>query len=497
MKTKLFTLALAFASLGNINAQEGLLDLTFNANGAGISQTPGSVDVQADGKILLGSTTVGNYTYNGITAKRILRLNADGSNDNSFAGYSTSTNLLITAIKYLPNTKILFADGVTNGSRVIRMQADGTIDAFFNDPKKSFWNAGIRVNSIVPQYNDKILVGGTFLAYQNITGKDKYPYLARLDEDGSVDNTFNAGGIGPNNLINIIAPTANNKFYIGGKFTKYNGIDILGIARVNQDGSIDNSFNFGGGGTDGEVKSISEQTDGKIVLAGTFTKFNGIPVKNIIRLNANGTLDLTFNSPIIESATGGILAINKVIALADGKILFAGRFNKFDTILTGSIGRLNSDGTLDNTFNPSGKGAKTLAGTVLNNSNLTQLNLQPDGKILIAGDFNNYNTDGTKKLFHRLTGSTLPASLGVSLNSKLSNKIQIAPNPSTGIFRIKNFENINSVEIYDATGKLIKQLKGNGKDLEVNLTSVQKGIYFIKTNSSTGKSDNGQKLILK
>ena len=84
-----------------------------------------------------------------------------------------------------------------------------------------------------------------------------------------------------------------------------------------------------------------------------------------------------------------------------------------------------------------------------------------------------------------------------TVDKSLKSTTKIFPNPSTGVFTVINSENINSMEIYDATGKLIKQLKATGKEQEVNLTSVQKGIYYIKTNSSTGKSDNGQKLILK
>ncbi len=515
MKTKLLIGAICLASF--LNAQTGTLDLTFNPSATGASTTPNILDIDASGKILLGFNGVDN-TYNDVAVKNLVKLNADGTVDNTFTQYNingTQTQFIQTA-KNISNSNIIIAQ--TERTRTCydfyscyfnatvqlkRMDSSGNLDPFFSNNPLTMSQSGMGTTvpeeysylSVLEHFNDKIVAGGYFLDYQG-SGAQKYSYIVRFDEDGSLDYTFNPGGTGPNGIVSEIQKDGNGKLYIGGSFTTYNGTASGKLTRLKNDGTLDTTFNTGGSGFDNVVKTIAIQQDGKILVGGLFTKYNDVPVNNMVRLNADGTLDPSFSSFTLESATAGVVEISKLLVLNDGKILFSGRFNKYNFVQTGSIGRLNSDGTLDTTFNTGGRGAKVLTGAVVTNALISGFKAQPDGKIVFAGDFNYYNNNGTKKIFHRLQSSTPPMVLG-TVDKSLKSTTKIFPNPSTGVFTVINSENINSMEIYDATGKLIKQLKATGKEQEVNLTSVQKGIYYIKTNSSTGKSDNGQKLILK
>lgn len=171
---------------------------------------------------------------------------------------------------------------------------------------------------------------------------------------GDVDLSFNVtdqgfgAGDGATGIVLCSAELPNGKFMLGGEFVSYNGFPHGRIARINADGSIDNSFIQGdgayGSGTS-MVKAIAVQSDGKIIIAGSFTLYNGQIVSNIARLNTDGTLDVTFNT---GSGVNGI--INTVIIQNDGKIVAAGTFTTFNGSTCNRIVRLNTNGSQDATF---------------------------------------------------------------------------------------------------------------------------------------------------
>jgi len=155
--------------------------------------------------------------------------------------------------------------------------------------------------------------------------------------EASIDNTFNTLSLTPfSNIINI-----NNKYLL----LVYDGADRI-LLRLNNDGSIDNTFNFSGN-FDGSGK-IELQNNGKIVVAGPEYNNNS---KTINRFNADGSIDTSFNF---------FLNLNQIRAIKiqdDGKIIY-GADN------TGNFGRINSDGSrfyyLD----------KNLSSTLFNSSSL-------------------------------------------------------------------------------------------------------------------------------
>src|SRR5436190_12803461 len=150
---------------------------------------------------------------------------------------------------------------------------------------------------------------------------------------------------------------------------------------------VDLSFNSGGGGIDGGlVEQIVPQPDGKILICGNFTKFNGVQKSYIARLNADGTVD--------DSFSAGVGYWVRTIALQpDGKMVIGGFFSSVEAQSRNLIARLNSDGSLDYSFDP-GSGASGTLGTAINGNPspfIFYTALQPDGKILITGNFTNYN----------------------------------------------------------------------------------------------------------
>jgi uncharacterized delta-60 repeat protein len=217
------------------------------------------------------------------------------------------------------------------------------------------------VESVVVQPDGKIVVVGSF---ETLGGQAHY-CIGRLNADGSVDTTFNPA---PNSSVYTVALQADGKILIGGVFSTVGGQTRNEIARLYADGSLDMGFNPGGSGPPTEVNALAVQPDGKILVGGSFSSLGGHARSNIGRLNSDGTLDTTFNP-----GTGG--QVWSIAIQANGKILVGGSFGTLGGQTRSGIGRLNSDGTLDATFNPAANGT------------VYSLGLQADGKILVGGSF--------------------------------------------------------------------------------------------------------------
>lgn len=252
-------------------------------------------------------------------------------------------------------------------------QRAGDLDRSFNYGRGSNYQfdfaagANDAIFTVGLQEDGKVLILGRFTSYNGI---NRYR-IARLNSDGSLDSSFNPG-TGPDADIRSIVQQPDGKLLIGGYFSNYNGISRNCIARLNADGSLDNSFNPGTGIDNGFIYTISLQPDGKIIIGGGFNNYNGVFRKNIARLDSDGTLDNTF---ITGSGTNGSLYTTEL--QTDGKVLIGGTFNTYYGTTRNFIARLNSDGSLDNNFNPS-TGA---------NDHVSTIKIQPNGKILMGGNF--------------------------------------------------------------------------------------------------------------
>src|SRR5450432_670615 len=202
---------------------------------------------------------------------------------------------------------------------------------------------------------------------------------------GDVDPSFNPSVLG-GGTINSVAVQPDGKMVVVGLFTAFNGVETGNIERLNADGTIDSSFNTGTGfTTNGIEECVVLQPDGKIIVGGVFGQFNGVLRRSLLRLNADGSLDTTFApSAGIQGAGRGVYSI---ALQPDGKMIVGGNFTTFNSTSRNSIVRVNPDGSLDTTFNPgTGTGSSTGGETFVYN-----LALQPDGKIIIGGFFNTYN----------------------------------------------------------------------------------------------------------
>jgi uncharacterized delta-60 repeat protein len=239
-----------------------------------------------------------------------------------------------------------------------RLNADGTLDTTF-DPGVSD-----SVYTVAVQADGKILVGGYFTSLGGVSRG----FLGRLNANGSVDATFDPE---PNAAVLCLAVQADGKIVVGGQFTTLRGVPRSSIGRLNPDGTLDSGFNSGAGIDLPGMACLAIQADGKIVVGGSFSLFNGQARANLARLNADGMLDTSFNP-----GTGGDYPFVRCLAVqGDGKILVGGDFATLGGQPRNCLGRLNADGTVDSGFNP---GA---------DNSVWSLAVQTDGKILVGGGF--------------------------------------------------------------------------------------------------------------
>lgn len=250
-------------------------------------------------------------------------------------------------------------------ANLARLMADGTVDPGFLP------NPNGQVNFIVSHQTDGLLAGGSFTA---IAGQSR-GYFAKINAAGGLDSAFaSALGAGPNGEVTDAVVQPDGKIVIAGSFSQVSGEIRNGLARLDADGGLDAAFapplpkwaNF---------RDIELLPDGKIVGVGSF---NVGGRQNIVRFNADGTLDAGFTATLNYFGAA-------VAAQPDGKIVVGGNFDAVNGQAGfGSLARLNVDGSID----PGFPGGGAFPGTVY------RIAIQPNGRILAGGNFATYSGSG-------------------------------------------------------------------------------------------------------
>jgi uncharacterized delta-60 repeat protein len=435
-------------------------DVLQNKNGVYTNHI-GSITIQPDGKIILAGSLA--YSWEG-AQKGIVRLNTDGTFDTSFnvgTGFLYGANIFALALQ--PDGKIIVGGTFSyyNGNQLknlVRLNVDGSVDLSF-DKSLGFIST---VYAITVQPDGKIIVGGQ-------------GFLTRLNSDGSIDSTFNTGvGFSGDwdRTITYVAEILvqdDSKIIVAGNFTTYNGVQANCVIRLNPNGTIDNTFNVGLGAA-GSISSIAKDINGKIILGGRFTMFNGISQNKIIRINADGSKDPSFNIGVGFNGFGD--TISDIAVKPNGKIVVVGSLTRYDNYYRSlNMVIVNNNGSRDQSFDSGFKGDEIISTVVL----------QPDGKIIIGGTniVDNYD-------FLRLLGNDFYTFKGENKLSIDNNTCEIADLLYIDFlkFSVSN-KTVNTTYISDRYGKHLLFLK-NG----INLINpiLENPDYFNITPSSISLS---------
>ena len=322
----------------------------------------------ADGKILIAGRV---DTVGGLSRTGIARYNSDGTVDRSFNPHAVPLGY---AVLVQPDGHIVVGGAFTNAggmtrNRLMRLTPGGQVDPGFNPDLDN------EVFCLALQADGKILVGGAFTRVGGISR----PSLARLNPDGSVDSGF---ATYVDDSVLTVAVQADGKVLVGGEFEILAGSMRSCIGRLLSTGAIDPGFNPGASGqgfypNSGQVNAIAVQPNGMILVGGRFSVIGNANRLRIARLYPNGSVDPTFNPG--AGGTNSSTWVNALVLQTDGRILVAGKFSTLGGQVRELLGRLNPDGSPDESWNP-GAGGSAYA-------TVNSLGIQADGRILAGGYF--------------------------------------------------------------------------------------------------------------
>jgi uncharacterized delta-60 repeat protein len=389
-----------------------------------VSGRVAAIAVQTDGKIIIG----GSFTQvNGVNRNNLARLNVDRTLDTSFDPNPSSS---VYAILIQPNGSILIGGTfsvVGGGSRpaIARLLTDGTLD---ND-----FYAGVAgwVKTIALESSGHILIGGFF----TIAGSPPQNHLARLDKDsGNPDPSFSpdiqrAGIV----EVRAISVQANGKIIIGGLFSTVGGLARNCLARIDPITGIADSFNpypiFAT-----EINTIVAQPNGKILVGGLY--IGGFVTKKVTRIDTfTGTEDPTFSATFPGNIETGYSAYSLAVQ-PNGKVLVGGFFNLVNGQSRPGLTRLNTNGSTDTTF--------TVSNT---NGAVWSFAVQSSGKILVGGEFTTITSAGSFAFRNNFAGLEANGNLDKTLDlGTLDGQVRIiAPQPDGKIIIAGSFTSVLGV----------------------------------------------------
>lgn len=432
-----------------------------------------------DGKIMVvGSLRDVFYNISGM-----MRLNNDGSFDESFDSPDADENLVIRgrAFAELSNGKYLigglFNIGGTGSSitGLMCLNSDGTQDTDFGEENLAFPLA----QAIAVQPDGKILIGGPFASL------DFGASIARLNPDGSRDESFFSEPLEARDVRDIqLLP--DGRILVTGNFSNWPTGDTphstTGAVLLNADGSVNTEFSHAASQAPSPISTAypraAIQPDGKIIVASLSPADNDI--LQVVRYNADFSLDADFYMATNSEESGSYFT--DVTLLSDGKILLSGYFiNSYDgdDSISG-IFRLNPDGTIDQDFDTNnGFG---------NGSLVYDCAVQSDGKILLFNQNSTYQDEDltpneinpVRQVVIRLNGDGGPTSVAVEDEIDL----EMYPNPAEDFVTLRGIPERAQVRIFDIQGRLVYGGGASGQTRIVDTSNFPAGLYIVEVSHS-------------
>jgi uncharacterized delta-60 repeat protein len=244
------------------------------------------------------------------------------------------------------------------------MGQSGSVDPTFNPGGGN--NSGFDADTfaMATQGDGKVVVVGSFTK----VGRTSRNGIARLHSDGSLDTTFDPGS-GANGLVESVALTTDGRVLLVGRFSTFNGQARHHVARLDTGGTLDTGFRPD---PNDIVVSVMPGLDGKVLVGGAFTAVGGVGRRYVARLNDDGSVDGGFNT-----GSGPDKPVHAMALGADGRLIVCGQFTSINGVRRMRVARLMPDGSVDLGFDP-GDGP---------NYAVTACALQADGRIIIGSTF--------------------------------------------------------------------------------------------------------------
>lgn len=336
-------------------------------------------------KVLLhsgGYLVTGSFTNfeNEATGSNIINsihyLNSLGQSSNAL-GFRRSATGSISSIAKLPNGKFVAGGALTAFSRrsvgsIAVLNANGSLDTTVvsvinpdseNRPLNGFDTVstfnGQLDGSIVGVFasdNNSVIAVGSFDVHSKIDYRfssrenrriisTRVKNVAKMKADGSLDSTFNVSNTGLNGFVSGVVQLNDGRIVIAGSFTSYNGKQARNIVCIKPNGEVDESFAVGG--TDREIVNITyNSTTDKIAIAGAFKQFAGVANNGVIIMDASGAVDQNFKFGVLEEGTASF-----AYPLNNGRVFVQGSFREYNNVSRIGMLILEADGSAKQEYN--------------------------------------------------------------------------------------------------------------------------------------------------
>ncbi|HEX8737708.1 MAG TPA: FG-GAP-like repeat-containing protein [Pyrinomonadaceae bacterium] len=511
----------------------GTPDTTFDGDGILIysSLRPDvsriSLIIQPDGKYIAG------FTYNNQNNNRdfaLVRFNPDGTLDSTFGTNGVViapvgiSNDVLGDIVLLPDGKIIAGGSyvfppANKSFSLVKFNANGSLDAGFGTGGKVFTTvttgADEAIFKMALQPDGKLAVTGVSVG--NTSNTDFT--IARYQPNGALDLKFGEVGLVYTTVqlssdeVQDIVQQPDGKIIAAGVSRNQNLAFDCALMRYNPNGTLDPTFNGQGrvvtslNNLDDGIFGVAVQPDGKIVATGYSGRFPEADLA-VLRYNANGSLDTTFSGdgviilPLSTSADVGY----EVMIQPDGKIVVAG-YSFISLTSHFTVLRFNPDGSPDTSFDADGIATANINGW---GALARAAVLQPDGKILVAGDYlgpdprdfavMRFNADGSLDSGFG-TGGKVTTPIGTShdeanaITLQPSGKIVVAGFSASSTvedFAVVRYNPDGSLDTsFDGDGKILTPIDGNSSDVAYSVVSqpdgkiIVAGASYIPPNSNS------------
>jgi len=378
----------------------------------------GGIEV-AEGKLVVANVTNALGSSSGTLAVGVSSTNTSknaalevkfegGTFDNNIkiGGTNSRSSDWVTRTNIGANSSSHASSAVINGNPAIAYYDSANGDLKFvraTDPRGSSWFAPVTLAEVgdVGQYPSLSVINGfPAVSYYDVTN-GTLCYVQSTDSSGVF---WRSPVIADSSPVSAVAVQSDGKVIVGGTFTEFDGVSKTRIARLTAAGALDGTFSTNAsvsktGSASAEIRAIVVQSDDKIIIAGDFTSVNGVERNYIARLNSDGTLDTGYN-PDADNT------IRKLLLQQDGSLLVAGAFTNIGGSNRNRLARLNSSGLADS-FNPNVSGE------------VRAIALQTNGSVVLGGNFTEVNGTTRNRIARVDSTGLLDASFDPNANSEV------------------------------------------------------------------------------
>jgi uncharacterized delta-60 repeat protein len=404
---------------------------------------------------------VGHYNH---TEGQLLRIDINGNIDTVFNPKHGFKGYRFAEITTDYKNRLIISS--VDRFSLARLNPDGSEDTTFISGLDLEQYQSVYQFNVLP--SNKIIITGSFTLYRHNGVNVLTNRIALLNEDGTLDTTFSSGN-GFNNRVHVTKTQRDGKIIIAGEFSNYNGTSVNGICRIDTNGLLDTSFNPANYSMT-FPDDIEELTDGRILIGGVKASFLGVDTMKLICLNADGSSCSTFkNTGEIDGGIHGIIEDST-------GVIVIGEFSNFYGFTSKGIIRLHSDGTIDSSYTSAGAANDMLyTGCALKNNQL-----------LVGGNFSTINGKD-KNFLAKLNGGTR---IVTSQTNVKAEEYLIYPNPNNGQFYVIGSTVPLVINVFDFTGKLVKSIIPSRNNSFIDLSEVGAGTYLIVIISSNESQVN-------